>query len=140
MAGDFDFVLDTPVTVRMPGRNRQAATNAVQDRLHQLALYVSNYLTHPRYGAEKQVGFARGDTLRPTGLREVQPGHYSFGAQGIVVDRQDLFKFLPGPVKDMKAVVGAAAKRRPGWLNVTINSLRATHKEVVARRQSSWQH
>ena len=121
LARDFDFVLATPLSVHVPGRDRHAVANAIQDSLHQLALFLSNYLTHPRYGAPEQVGFARGDTVRPVDVREVRPGEFRFRAEGIVVGRDDLFKQLEGPFKDPRAVKGPAPGRRAGWLDITIN-------------------
>jgi hypothetical protein len=93
------------------------------------------------------VGFARGDTIRPTNLREAGPGVYAFTARGIVVGRRDLFRFLAGRNKDVRTVAPPQPPPHPpaGALDITINMPRAPDAPDVGAEEwytfhpSSWQ-
>lgn len=100
LAAQFQFVVEEPTQVRVSSRDRDEVVTAIQDELTHFHLYLSNFLTHPRYGPENQVGFCRGDTLRPVGLQEVRPGLFRFRVRGIIVGRRDLFAVLRGPNTD----------------------------------------
>jgi hypothetical protein len=100
LAAQFEFSTEQPTQVRVPSRDRQEVLAAIEQELENHHLYLSNYLTHPLYGEENQVGFCRGDTLRPSGLRETAPGVYQFRVHGIAVGRSDLLKFFRGSNRD----------------------------------------
>jgi hypothetical protein len=97
LAADFEFESEQPTTVRVASRDRDSVVAAIQDELDHHHWYLSNFLTHPRYGSERQVGFTRGDTLAPVDLREVKRGVFSFRVRGIAVGRRDLLKQIAGP-------------------------------------------
>jgi hypothetical protein len=132
LAADFDFQLDTPLTVSVPSRDRHQVAAAVESRLHDLAQYLSTFLTHPRYGPEKEVGFVRGGTLRPTRLQELKPGRYSFTAKGILIGRPDLFRFVQGKLKDAAAVPVPKPNLQGEWLQFGINMPRSPEARQVA--------
>src|SRR5258708_5144416 len=121
VARDFDFVLNTPLTVVVPSRNRYDVAAAVEARLGDLAQYISNFLTHPRYGPENEVGFIRGDTVRPTTLTETESGHYKFRARGIAVGRPEMLEFLLGLSKDRQAVLPPSSPTSAGWTTISLN-------------------
>ena len=120
-ARDWDLVVDSPLSVRVKSRNRSQVASAVETMIGDLAQYISTFLTHPRYGAQKEVGFARGDTVRPVKLHESAPGVYSFQAKGLAVGQQDLVRWLVGPSKDKQAKSPAKLVSRPGWTTFAIN-------------------
>jgi len=99
-ARDYQFVSEQRFSVDLRSRDRFELVSAISDRMSDFAYYLSNYLTHPRYGPEKQVGFVRGESLRPYDLREDEPGRFSFRIQGVAVGRRDMFNFLLGPNRD----------------------------------------
>ena len=132
LAVDFDFQLQTPLTVLVPSRDRFQVAAAVENRLHDLAQYLSTFLTHPRYGPLKEVGFVRGGTLRPTRLQELKPGHYSFQAQGILIGRPDLYRFVMGKLKDPAAIPVPTPTLQAGWLQFGINMPRSPEARGVA--------
>jgi len=111
LAADFDFCSEQPTQVRIPSRAHAEVVAAIQDELYHYHLYLSNFLTHPRYGPERQVGFCRGDTLEPVDLRETAPGMFTFRVRGIVVGRRDLLRQIAGPNRDGPA---APASPKPG--------------------------
>jgi hypothetical protein len=131
LAVDFDFRLETPLTVAVPSRDRYKVAAAVENRLHDLAQYLSTFLTHPRYGPEKEVGFVRGGTLRPTRLQELKPGRYTFGAMGILIGRPDLFRFVKGKLKDPAAAPVPTPTLQAGWLQFSINMPRSPEAREV---------
>ncbi len=145
-AQDFDFTVLTPLEVRVPSRDRRQVASAIENQLHDLGLYLSNFLTHPRYGPQKEVGFARGDTIRPLDLRESRKGVYTFTARGIVVGRRDLFRFLAGRSKDRHAVAPSPppSSAPAGALDITINMPRAPEASDIGSAEwydfhpSSW--
>jgi len=132
LALDYKFVLETPLTVRVPSRNRYQVASAVENRLHDLAQYLSTFLTHPRYGPEKEVGFVRGGTLRPIHLKELKSGTYSFEADGILVGRADLYRFVQGKLEDKTAVPVPTPSMKAGWLHFGINMPKSPDAREVA--------
>jgi hypothetical protein len=90
-ARDYHFVTEERRSVRVPSRDLYDLVWAIENDVADLAYYLSNFLTHPRYGPERQVGFARGESLRPYDLREDEPSEFSFRVQGVAVGRRDLF-------------------------------------------------
>jgi hypothetical protein len=96
-ARDYFFVTEEPLSVKVPSRDRADLVAAIENEVADFAYYLSNFLTHPRYGPERQVGFVRGESLRPYALREVSTGEFSFRVQGVAVGRRDLFDFIRGP-------------------------------------------
>lgn len=100
LAQDFDFETESSFDVRIATHSGIDLVDTINDTLYDLHQYLSNYLTHPRYGPEKQLGFSRGDTLRPVALREVAPGLYRFRIRGIVVGDRTLLRELRGPNLD----------------------------------------
>ncbi len=100
LAAQYEFQVEEPAQVKVPSRNALDLIFAIQDELDHYHLYLSNFLTHPRYGPENQVGFSRGDTLRPQGLKEVSPGVFQFRVHGLVVGRHNLFTYLRGKYLD----------------------------------------
>ncbi len=131
LAVDFDFQLQTPLSVLVPSRDRFQVAAAVENRLHDLAQYLSTFLTHPRYGPQKEVGFVRGGTLRPTMLQEIRPGRYSFQARGILIGRPDLYRFIKGKLKDKAAVPVPTPTIQAGWLQFGINMPRSPEAREV---------
>ena len=120
LAADFDFESEQPTTVRVPSRDRDSVVAAIQDELDHYHWYLSNFLTHPRYGPEKQVGFSRGDTLAPVDLREVRPGLFSFRVRGIAVGRRDLLKQIAGSNRSGPKPPDHLPKVTPGWSRIFI--------------------
>ncbi len=99
LGADFDFTAEQPTQVTIRSHDRASVLAAVQDELYHYHLYLSNFLTHPRYGPEREVGFSRGDTLEPVGIKEILPGTYQFHVRGVVVGRRDLLRRIAGPNK-----------------------------------------
>ena len=134
-ARDYQFVTEERRSVRVPTRDRYDLVWTIENDVADLAYYLSNFLTHPRYGPERQVGFARGESLRPYDLREDEPGEFSFRVQGVAVGRRDLFKFLAGP---NKAGPVPPRGRRPPYMSLRsffIMPTRPTAREVD---QTEW--
>ena len=100
LAAQFEFCTERPTQVEVPSRDRVEVLAAIEEELENHHLYLSNFLTHPLYGDERQIGFSRGDTLRPFALRETVPGVYQFRVQGIAVGRTDMYRLLRGPNLD----------------------------------------
>lgn len=98
LASDFDLVIEQPLTLDFYTDSGPDLVAAIEYRLQDYALYLSRYLNRPRYAAEAQVGFVRGDTLRPVGIREsaTTPGLYTFKIAGLAVGRGDMLRFLRG--------------------------------------------
>jgi hypothetical protein len=96
-AQEYEFVVETPFEVKVPTRSGPDLVAAVENELSNVALYLSTYLTHPRYGEEQQVGFVRGDTLRPSRLRPLGDGRYGFRVTGLAVGRRDMLSFFRRP-------------------------------------------
>jgi hypothetical protein len=119
LARDYDFESEVPLEVRISRRSGSDLVDTINNKLYDLHLYLSNFLTHPRYGPEKQIAFGRGDTLRPVELTEVAPGRYAFRVRGIVVGVRDLLHHLKGqnldgpPAPAMRPV-------RPGWQRIVV--------------------
>jgi hypothetical protein len=118
LAADYDIVVEAPARVEVSARpSYDELQSAIADTLLHYHLYLSNYLTHPRYGPADQIGFCRGDTLRPLNLREVSPGVYEFTVSGVLVGRRDMLARLKGPTLDVHAPA-PPTKLRPlpaGW-------------------------
>ena len=95
-ATEFEFRIETPFEVTADGPSGVDLVAALENEFTNVSLYLSNYLTHPRYAGEEQVGFARGDTLRPVGLTRVAPRTYRFGVKGLIVGRRDMLKSFRG--------------------------------------------
>lgn len=100
LAEQFDLLVEQPVEIHLRSRDRHALVAAIENELNVYDLYLSSFLTHPLYGEENQIGFCRGDTLRPEGLREVKPGVYRFRIRGIAVGRDGMLGLLRRPNLD----------------------------------------
>ena len=96
LARDYDFETETAFDVKIATHSGIELVDTINDALYDFHQYFSNYLTHPHYGPEKEIGFSRGDTLRPAGLVEVEPGRYRFRIRGIVVGDRSLLRELRG--------------------------------------------
>ncbi len=119
LASEFEFRTEEVREIETDTRSGPELVAAVENDMQNVALYLSNYLTHPHYEAEAQVGFVRGDTLRPEGLRRAGPGRYRYRVHGLAVGRRDLLRILKGP-----NVQGPPAPKLkappPGWDRIFI--------------------
>jgi len=114
---DYDFETESNLEVRIKTHSGIELVDRLNDALYDFHQYLSNFLTHPRYGPEQQVGFSRGDTLRPVGLLESAPGVYQFRIRGIVIGQRDLLAKLKGPNLDgPRAPVMRPVQ--PGWQRI----------------------
>jgi hypothetical protein len=133
-ARDYYFVTEEPFEVRESGDQYDVAF-AIESFTADFAYYLSNFLTHPRYGPEKQVGFVRGEALRPYQLREIEPGRYSFRIQGVAVGRKDLFRFIRGK---NRAGPPVPARAKPPYLSERIFFVMPTRPDAREVDQTEW--
>ncbi len=134
-ARDYQFVTEQWFVVRVPSRDRYELVAAIENEMTDFAYYLSNYLTHPRYGGERQVGFARGESLRPYALKEVEPGEFAFRIQGVAVGRRDLFKFLDGP---NRAGPPPPPMRKPPYMSLRAFFAMPTRPTAAEVDQTEW--
>lgn len=99
LAEEYDFEIAERWQIRVPTEDHYELTSAIQDAMQDISLYLSNYLTHPRYLGENQIGFVRGDTLRPIDIRHEKKGTFSFRVRGVLMARRGLPGYVKGPNK-----------------------------------------
>jgi len=135
LARDYFFVTEQPFEVNVPSRDRYDVVAEIESSLADIAYYLSNFLTHPRYGKENQVGFVRGESLRPYALRELEPGRFSFRVQGVAVGRRDLFRFLRGA---NRAGPKAPSMAKPPYMSQRIFFTMPTRPDAREVDQTEW--
>lgn len=99
-AREYEFEFDERDTVVCPRCGRVTLHERIHDRLTTYHLYLANYLTHPGYGRERQVGFSRGESFHPVDLREEGSGRYSYRIRGLIDGDRELLTKVPATSRD----------------------------------------